>query len=403
MGAFALLAGATTFWAVHFQETVIDQGHPDFHAAYTGTNSQKPGYESDTSLSSTLFAAAKLTDRTALRFDPEVSGGEGMSGVLGIAGFPNGETFRIGNPQPTVRVARAYVEQVVGSERQATLWAGKFSMTDFFDGNAYAHDARGQFFNWTLVDSGALDFAADTFGYTWGAAGEYRAGSWSWRAAAVEEPRQANQVQLDQNIARAHEFAAEIQRDLKSDAHPGALRLTVFFNQAHMGHYDEAVRLGQLTATTPDIKQTRAYRSKYGFASSDDLQLTDTLGGFVRLSANDGNNETWAYTEVDGSAAAGLQWTPSRIGRSADRAGLAEVVNLLWQPHRRYLEAGGLGFMLGDGGLDYGPEWVSEAYYRIQVNEWLQVTPDMQLVVNPGYNASRGPIPVWAIRAHIEF
>jgi len=56
------------------------------------------------------------------------------------------------------------------------LTVGKFSLVDLFDDNAYSHDdARTQFMNW--MDNGAWDFAADTRGYTYGAALEVYPGA----------------------------------------------------------------------------------------------------------------------------------------------------------------------------------------------------------------------------------
>jgi len=168
-----------------------------------------------------------------------------------------------------------------------------------------------------------------------------------------------------------------------------------------MGSYEQALAA---PAGAPDVAQTRLYgRTKYGFASSSDLELAEHLGGFLRLSWNDGRNETWAYTEIDASQAMGLVWTPAAWGRAEDSWGLAAAVNELSGPHRRYLAAGGSGFMLGDGGLHYGPELIAETYYRFQALKALSVSPDAQLVCNPGYNRSRGPVPVWGLRVHAEF
>jgi high affinity Mn2+ porin len=277
-------------------------------------------------------------------------------------------------------------------------------MMDWFDNNAYSHDARTQFMNWSLAGSAAWDYPADTYGYTWGAAAEYHDPAWAVRAAAVAEPRFANQAEIDPDIGRAHGFALEGEHQSPWDGHPGTLRLLLYFNEAHMGSYDQSVALGRRSGAVPDITQTRAYgHAKYGFASSDDLQVTDRLGAFSRLSWDDGRNETWAYDEVDGSAALGLDWTASSWGRPQDHWAVAQVVNVLSNPHRRYLTDGGLGFMLGDGALHYGPEFVTETYYRIQWREWLQVSPDAQFVMNPGYNRARGPIPVWGVRVHVQF
>jgi high affinity Mn2+ porin len=363
---------------------------------------------------------ARLRPGTEVYVNPELSGGGGDSGARGVAGFPNGETFRIGDARPVLYAARLYVRQVFGfgseteklddgpnqvagtaAARRLTVVAGKFGLADFFDANAYAKDPRSQFMNWTLMAAGAWDYPADTRGYTWGLMTEWRQPEWSVRGAAVAEPKVANQLDMDRNLGRAHGFVVEGELPSRlSDGRKGAARLLVFLNEAHMGNYDQALA----QPGTPDVTKTRAYgRTKYGISFNGDQELTDTLGGFARASWSDGRNETWTFTEVDASESFGAEWKPSRWGRAQDRWGAAVVANELSGPHRRYLSNGGYGFLIGDGGLHYGPEMIAETYYRVPVRDGLFVSPDYQFLVNPGYNRSRGPAQVWAVRVHAEF
>ena len=176
----------TTQTTFHFQLTTIYQYHGPFDAAYTGQNSLKPYAESATSLTSTLFAGVELWKGASLYINPEIAGGSGLSGVTGIAGFTNGETPRIGNPTPTVTLARAYYQQIIGLSNKGTehiadgqnqiaqdapmdrltMTLGKFALSDFFDNNAFSHDPRMQFENWALMENGAWDYPANTHGYT---------------------------------------------------------------------------------------------------------------------------------------------------------------------------------------------------------------------------------------------
>src|SRR6202012_1189831 len=99
-------------WSVHFQLTAIDMGHFAFPAAYSGPNSMVDTPEHNvTSLTTSFFLGRKLWKGAAAYFNPEVSGGRGLSHATGMAGFPNGETFRIGNPAPVFYTARLYVQQ----------------------------------------------------------------------------------------------------------------------------------------------------------------------------------------------------------------------------------------------------------------------------------------------------
>ena len=77
---------------------------------------------------------------------------------------------------------------------------------------------------------------------------------------------------------------------------------------------------------------------------------------FLRLSANDGATESWAFTEIDRSAAVGAIQDGALWHRDRDEFGAAFVLNGLSAPHRAYLPAAGFGFILGDGALNYAPE-----------------------------------------------
>ena len=78
------------------------------------------------------------------------------------------------------------------------------------------------------------------------------------------------------------------------------------------------------------------------------------------------------------------------------------MIDWLSKDHADYLTAGGVGFMLGDGGLSYAPEQVVEAYYSYKVSKAISASPDFQWIKNPGYNSARGPAEVYAVRLHFE-
>jgi high affinity Mn2+ porin len=213
------------------------------------------------------------------------------------------------------------------------------------------------------------------------------------------EPREANMLPLDSRVGKAHGQVLEWERRTLVSGHPGALRPLVYWNQAHMGSYQAALA----GAGTPDIIQTRAYRSKAGAGINVEQEVGDGVGVFARAGFNDGRTETWAYTEIDRALSAGLSLSGRLWGRPGDGAGLAALANGLSAEHRRYLAAGGLGFILGDGRLSYEPEEILELYYSWKPLRWLAISPDYQFVQNPGYNRDRGPVSVFAVRAHAEY
>jgi high affinity Mn2+ porin len=400
--------------SLHYQATVATQAHPSFHADYTGQNSLRPDSESATSVVMDLFAGVRAPwPGGELYLQPELSGGRGLSSTLGVAAFPSGEVYRVGNPEPTVIVGRAFLRQTFGlgggkqkieagpnqlaGQRDAdalVLTAGKFSVPDVFDSVAVSNDPHSRFMSWGLFASAAYDYPADTRGYTYGASADLSKGAWSARAGIFLEPKVANGEALEPDVTKARGLVAEIERRFSC----GAVRLTGFFNTAHMGSYAQA------TAAHVDITTTRVDgRTKAGAAASAECDFGRGLQGFARASWNDGQNETWAFTEIDRALAAGAVQSGALWGRPLDEAGLAAVVSGLSGPHKAYLAGGGFGFLIGDGALDYAPEVLGELYYRLGLDEHVSLGVNYQPIVNPAFNRARGPVNVFTARAHVSF
>jgi high affinity Mn2+ porin len=124
----------------------------------------------------------------------------------------------------------------------------------------------------------------------------------------------------------------------------------------------------------------------------------------MRASINDGNEDTFDFTDVNQSLALGASLQGAKWGRPNDTLGMAGVINGISSNAQRYFAAGGLGLLVGDGALPhYGPEKIAETYYSFYVAEWMEVSLDYQLVDNPAYDPLRGPVSVFAFRAHAEF
>ncbi len=413
----------SAWFSAHAQATMITQIHPDFPAPYTGPNSLLPNEGAATSLTATLFLDARLweegDDSGELIFNPEIAGGRGLSNVFGVAGFPNGEITRVGAVEPTPYIARLYYRQTwgLGGEQEKvedeanqiagmrdvdriTLSVGKYAFTDVMDQNAYSHDPRTQFLNWSLMYNGAWDYPANVRGYSYGLALEYNEKDWALRYGVMAEPKVANGAALDPRIDDANGHALEWEGRYEIDCLPGKLRLMAYLNHAHMGNYRLAL---EEMPIDPNVTLTRAYRIKYGFCANWEQQLTKDLGLFARLGWNDGQTESWAFTAIDRTACLGLLLKGRYWRRPDDTVGLAGVINGLSQNHRDYLAAGGLDFIIGDGRLNYGPEEILETYYDLQLHKGIFVTADFQEISHPAYNRDRGPVSVYSLRVHIEF
>ena len=310
-------------------------------------------------------------------------------------------------------------DQLAGFEANTRLEFkfGALAASDDFDHNRYAGSTRTQFMNWSLWDNTAWDYAADTRGYTYGAVFGFVSPRWSLKYGAYLMPSKANGQALENAPKRARGDNLELTL---SPAESGTvIRLLAYRNLARMGDYRDAVRMAAETGRTPDIvADDQEGRHKYGFGVNVEQPLADDgeTGVFARVGWNDGNTESFAFTEVDRLFSVGGQVAGSHWNRAEDRIGTAVAVQGLSDPHRDYLAAGGSGFLLGDGRLDYAREQILEVYYRAQL-PWplndrapvfqkyplkLQVTPDFQYVRNPAYNHDRGPVKFWAVRFHLE-
>jgi high affinity Mn2+ porin len=429
-GLFANRFDSLEKWSVHFQSTSILQGHPAFHVQYSGKNSLRDSAESALSVTTTFYLGRQLWKGASVFVNPEIAGGKGMSYALGLAGAANGETFRVGSPQPSLYLARAFFEQNIairkskGQYRQGdrnqlaenipasriTISIGKFSLADFFDDNAYSHDPRSEFMNWSLMDNGAWDYPANTRGYTWGAVVELIEPGYAFRLSSVLVPKIANSQIFDLNISKANGETAEFEKKFKLNNHPGNLHFLTFLNSSAAPSYNAAINAmrngdSSLVSVFSGKKTGVAYGGvKYGFGISFNQELTNQVGIFSRLGWNDGKTATWAFTEIDQTVSAGIRIRPNVIKRPDDNFGLAYVLNGISEAHRTYLNSNGYGFMLGDGKLPhYGHEQIIETFYKIKLISWLWTTADYQFVINPAYNKDRGPVHIFSIRAHVEF
>jgi high affinity Mn2+ porin len=414
-------------WNLFYQATSIGQYHGSFHALYSGPRSLSPYPEQDVSLTTTLFFGFRITRNTQFYFDPEIAGGRGFSGVNGLANATNGELPRVASATPKPYIARLYVthdfgfgsekEEVESDENQLsgarpmtryTILAGRFSITDFFDQNTFTHDPRSQFMGWAIMYNGAWDYPADTRGYTWGWVNEFHTRNWSLRYASAAMPKVANGSQFDRRLFRdrGDVFEGEVRYNLLS--HPGVLRLLGYTNHYDGGSYGAALQLAAATNTTPDVTKTRQIGTlKYGFGINAEQELIKGLGVFMRLGWNDGKTESFAFTAMDRLATGGVSLSGERWKRAGDTAATELTMGGISAVHALYLSRGGLDFLLGDGRLNYAPEYVWESYYRARLfksffGTSLFATLDAQHIENPAYNHDRGPLWAFSLRLHLE-
>jgi high affinity Mn2+ porin len=408
-------------FAIHEQMTYVEQETDSFRAPYSGPNSLSPDSGRET-VDATLFLGARLWPGAEGWITPEIDQGFGLDNDLGVAGFPSGEAYKVGKNQPYLRLPRAFVRQTVnlsdateaveatanqlGGSRSSDRWVftvGKFSVTDVFDTNQYAHDPRGDFLNWAAVDAGSFDYAADAWGFTVGAAAERYLGSWTLRAGVFDLSNIPNSVHLDPGF---HEFQidAEIEKRYELFGKTGRMLVTGFDSRGRMALLDQAIELAALTGTTPNPADVRQYRSRLGVSLDLEQPITSDLGVFARVGKAAGNVETYDFTDIDRTVAMGVSIKGPRWHRPEDTIGVAAIDNEISAERVQYLNAGGLGVLVGDGRLPHpGAEQIVETYYSLAVLTQVYLSLDYQWVKNPGYNTDRGPVSIVAVRLHAQF
>ena len=406
------------------QANFIFQAHADFPALYSGPHSLGPYYEKATSRVMTLYTGVRINNSTEFLVDIEEAGGAALSEGFGLAGNTDLDIVRNPELSKAPYLGRGMIHTVVAlskdkventrsflslfdrlPRRRLEIRFGKFSLPDFFDINSVGGDTHFQFINWTTDNNGAWDYAADTRGYTVGITADYEDHNWGFRFAEVLMPKVANGIDL---VWRPWEVHAEnYEYELRHGLLPnksGVVRVLAYTNYANMGIYRDQVILAAQQGVVPDITNHPWHITrKYGFGLNLEQNLTRYLTAFSRVGWNDGKTESFAYTEVEQTVAGGVGASGAWWHRKQDRAGVAFVSNAIKKDHQNYLAAGGLGFLLGDGGLTYSRENIYEIYYTAHIWRGIYLAPGVQHIINPGYNRDRGPVTVPTLRAHVEF
>ena len=413
------------------QYTFIEQWQSDLTSPYQGHLSLHPEGDQQPSHTIGFYSGWAPLTWGQLYFDLEKFMGAGVSGATGLGGLTNGDVIREGASglKKEFYIARLYArfmfalgeesahvergqDQIAGTEatHRVELKVGRLSVADDFDRNRYAGSARTQFMNWSLWQNTAWDYAANTRGYTDGFVLGLINPQWSLKYGLYRVTTVANGQTLE-TLSNAR--GQNLELTVSPAASGTVVRLLAFLNNARLGDYAQAVAIAAANGTVPDIAadaQSGRHKVGTGFNLEQPLADEGNTGVFLRLGWNDARTEDFMFTEVDRVASFGGQLSGVRWRRSEDCFGLGLAVEGLSDPHSSYLAAGGSGFLLGDGRLNYGHEQILEAYYRAQWS-WtlgpapvrLQLSPDFQYIDNPGFNRDRGPVRFYAVRLHLEY
>ena len=203
-------------WSFTARPPIVSQYAPPFHAPYSGANSLDSNAGRET-WDATLYVGRRLWEGAELWIDPEIDQGFGLSNTLGVAGFPSGEAYKVGFTNPYLRLPRVLHPPDLRSRRRdrrrwrptstssaahrpPTGWSSRSensaSRTCSIP-SAMPTIPRNDFLNWSLVDAGTFDYAADAWGFTYGAAAEWYQGNWTLRAGLFDLSIVPNSIELD--------------------------------------------------------------------------------------------------------------------------------------------------------------------------------------------------------------
>lgn len=412
----------TQDYAVYVQSTFVEQFHPAFASSFRGPQSLDPGARGDETLDATFYGGARPWQGGELWLNAEIDQGFGISNTLGLAAYSNAEALKVGAADPYPRIPRLFFRQTIDlggdsqpqtadinqlaqpdSKDRVVLTIGKFQVVDVFDTNTYAHDSKHDFLNWALVDAATLDFAADAWGYSYGAASELYSGAYAFRAGVFALSRVPNSKALDTSGSQ-FQMVAEAQEDHNLFGQDGKLKLLGYLTRGRMADFNDAIAYAEETGETPSYPPVRRYRSRAGAVLNLEQAITDQVGVFSRAGIAEGGREPYEYTDADLSFSAGVSVKGKPWGRPDDTVGLGVAVDDISRRFKNYLALGGLGILVGDGELpDSGPETAIEAYYSISLASFAQVTADYQFVNNPAYDRDRGPVSILGARVHVQY
>jgi hypothetical protein len=417
---------------IHGQTTYVNQRYKNFTSSYSGENSLNAQNSLSYTWSGTLFFGARIAPNTDIYFNPEVISGVPFSGLVGLGGFTNGEGSKATGAQAKFYSARAFARHTINQEgdkvvledqanqitqtissNRVVLTGGQFSTLDIFDDSRYAKDPRIQFMNWGNMTYLAYDYAADARGYSWGLAGEWYLDNWVMRASRMLAPKSPNGRDLNWQIFNTYGDQVEVERQHNIASLPGKVSILAYRNKMTLARFSDATNYidqdPNARQGTQAINNVRnSMQIKTGIGIHGEQALTKDLGIYARAFTSDGQTETMSFTEADNSISVGMGMNGTSWKRPKDTVGISMMQNGLSSYRRSYLQAGGVSYFIGDYAspsqtISYSPERIGEIYYNATVIKNVLAGFNFQHIINPAYNAARGPVNVLSFRIHAEF
>ena len=431
-------------WNAYGQFTYISDWKPAFPAAYTNLNgsinSLLPTPERSFTGTGTLYLGVRLWKGAEAYVVPELISELPLSQLRGLGiSVQNFELQKGGTETPQVYHSRLFLKQTfeLGGERVAedsgpmqlgTVYksrridfvVGNFSILDFFDKNAFDIDPRQGFLSLGFLTYAAYDFASDARGYSYGGVVEFYWDDWGARFGRITPPKNPNQLPVDFRLFKYYGDQMELEHKHRIHGREGMLRMLAFRNREDMGRFSDAIaafeanpqenaanctsfNYGSNNANAPDFCWVRRPNVKMGIGMFAAQYIARDIGLFARGMYADGKTEVDAYTPADRSATFGALAKGSLWSRPRDVAGIGGNLGWISAVHAQYLRMGGIDAFIGDGNITPAAEKSLDLFYSAYLGKSLWLTGDYQYIVNPAFNAVRGPVNIFSVRIHGEF
>jgi high affinity Mn2+ porin len=433
-------------WNVYGQYSTILQYKPPFSAPYTNANGSNSSLvtegEDSFTTSFTLFFGLHLWPGGDIYLVPEAISEKGLSGLKGLGGsIQNYELQKTGSVAPSLYRSQLFLRQTIGlggrrvekdsdpmwlgdvvDGRRIVITVGTFTVLDMFDHSTVAWDPRQNFLNMAFMTHSSWDFAADARGYSLGGAAEFYWDDWALRIGRMAPPLHPNVLPIDLNMFDVYADTLELEHDHVLLGQAGAVRVLGYRNHEVMGRFADAISVFEAdpamnaaacpsslynyqsgNATAPDLCWVRKLNTKVGIGINLEQHFTPDIGVFLRAMYSDGQTEVDAFNSADRDLSFGVVAKGPTWHRPFDVAGLGFGASWISSVHAQYLAMGGVDGFVGDGHLSQAAEMVGDVFYSVNLFKFLWLTPDYQLILNPGFNSARGPVNVLGGRVHAEF
>ncbi len=308
-----------------------------------------------------LELSAPVPEGGKVYFHFEAGSGEGVDPKA-----PTMSAFnRDADGDPALRATELWYERgwMDGGIR---LRLGKVDLTTDFDASAAANDETKQFLSAGFRNNPVVGFPDDNGfgGMLW--LSPYRAFSLGFAAADARA--------IGDEVFSSPFVMAEMVFSPLIGENQGNYRVYAW----HNGKRHEKILETDATGV-----------ENYGFGFSLDQQFFGSLTLFARCGMQ---RQTVSQAECAGSA--GFEISGDAYGRERDALGIAGGAILLGSCWKKDSRA---------KGITPGDEYHAEVYYRVQVNEYLTLSPDVQWVRNPNGDADADDIWVFGVRAQLAY